>query len=325
MPELFVVHRKGKAFSASISMRGSTLINAGSFRGWQVRVLSEEEVKPREYEACYFYFIKPIKLYSPLLLRRKNIVLIDALDSVDQLPKIRLPFHFIFSSKASASYYFTLFNLESSTVHYHAFDHRFDTYPLAHKKKGIGYIGRPVKLSARMKKEFDISELSFDELLAGQNFEYHWTVKPAGYEYQPLTKTVTALAAGSIPIINTLELGEILPRNYPYHISSEPDNSEIQRLQADLTCEDTMRRAVSLITSLDLTQYSSETYAKQTFEYLELLSGNPSISISDIFRICVYEISIHAQASISLSKKRIRKLRKKIRNHLSRLKKSIFQ
>ena len=204
-----------------------------------------------------------------------------------------------------------------------AFDDRLDTYPLVHRKKGIGYIGISFKLSPRMKKEFDISELNFDELLAGQNFEYHWTVKPAGYEYEPLTKTVTALAAGSIPIINTQELGEILPVNYPYHISSEPNNSEIHRLQADLKCEDAMKRAVSLIASLDLTRYSSVAYAKQTFEYLEQLSGNPPIAISDIFRICAYEFSIRVKDSISLLIKRIQKLKKRMRNKLSRLKKSI--
>ena len=293
---LYVVHRFGKSKSASVSMRGATLVRVFNEIG-DSALVSDKTINPADHVGDTFIFIKPKFLRLPLLLAKTNIVVIDPLDFVHQLPKIKLPFHFFFTSKKSLKAYSIDFQPLSQWLFYHHFDPRITSKSKV-RHKWIGYCGDPIKLSNNARSTLQIQNLRFNELLAGFNYEFHWTIKPSKFQYEPLTKTVTAIASGSIPIINTNELGEILPAHYPFHIGNQPKNSEIEKLILALNDEGEKATALKAIKNIKIADYSESKFTADVLNCLKKLEIGTNPTFKQHFSIHIHDWKLRIKEAL---------------------------
>jgi len=264
------VHRFDLANSGSFKMRGLDFAIELNEKKFDAECASETAPSLRKKRGCVIIFIKPIKLGLPKALSKYNTVIIDPLDDAHILPKIQLPFQFIFSSNRSKEHYQKKFQLNKAHLLFHHFDQRITRPSHLNALKSIAYVGDPIKLENLPKQILNIQYIDFNEFLAHcSTAAFHWTIKPPQFDFEPLTKTVTALAGGAIPIINSLELGEILPKDYPFHISSGAPQSALLKLRNDLEDEKKIGMAKSLISRIDITHYSIQSSVIQLMKIIE--------------------------------------------------------
>lgn len=283
-PEFIFVHRFDLERSGSFQMRAVSFFESLRRQGFKPRSISEADRSLRSYEGKVILFIKPLRPLLPYQLSKTNLVIVDPLDDAHILPAIELPFHFIFSSRTATCHYSKRFKAKSVKTLYHHFDARIKTKRNSNFDPGIAYVGDPIKLDIKAKSALDITSYSFSDFLQGHASQrFHWTVKPHKYQFEPLTKTVTALAAGAIPIINSNELGEILPKNYPLHITSELCERDLIVLKEKIQNPQVIQLAENQIQSIDISDYSADVQARRLALFMKEFSEMPSLKRS--FRI----------------------------------------
>jgi len=284
------VHRFDLANSGSFKMRGLDFATELNEKKFDAECVSETDTSLLKTKGCVIIFIKPIKLSLPKALCKRNTVIIDPLDDAHLLPKIRLPFHFIFSSNRSKEHYQKEFRLNETHLLFHHFDQRITRSSHFDALKSIDYVGDPIKLENLPKQILNIEHIDLGAFIANtRNDAFHWTIKPTQFDYEPLTKTVTALAGGAIPIINSLELGEILPLNYPFHVSSGARQSELLKLREELEDEDKIDMALSFIRRIDISHYSIQSAVLQLIKIIdECQRESPDVQFSSLSSLSIF-------------------------------------
>ena len=307
------VHRFDQARAGSFKMRGLNMCAELKKQGVSADWRNENDRGLKLLRGNVLIFIKPLKLNLPKILSRDNIVIIDPLDDVHLLPNISLPFHFIFTSKRAREHYRRQFSALSSSHLPHHFDQRIFRPDNEPSTNSIGYVGDRQKLESHPKDVLQIKHIQFDEFLASNNNNrFHWTIKPIRFDYEPLTKTVTALAAGAIPIINTSELGEILPIDYPFHISPKASKEDLLNLKIRLNDKKELRRAQDQIKRIAINHYSVESSCEQLIEIIAKCRKNHNTSafnFSDSFGILYHDIKFNLKRVYHRMRSRLLKTR----------------
>ena len=264
--------------------------------GYEVRSVGERDPQLLLRKEEIIIFIKPHKFRLPHKLSKLNLVIIDPLDDSHHLPSFSLPFHFLFPSNLSKVHYVEKLKLSSARTLFHHYDSRIQEYKKNTKDPQIAYVGDPIKLDISLISKLRMKCYGFEDLLSGRVTQlFHWTLKPIQYDFEPLTKTVTALASGAIPIINSTELGEILPTDYPFHLSPKQTDVDLNRLMEKLSDPMIIELAQSQIRNIDLSTLSAEKQAYQLEVYINELHSaiKPATSLLGLSRILLHDFFVN--------------------------------